>query len=139
LATIFVARSKALSDWGFDVGLSKHLYKVGLTDVPVKDAIAAGWAGLTDWVLVKKRDDIIGTSETAIIERLARREKLIDPRLYPRIRDAPGIFKVVPGHVENHLLVSRALADEPEIAAIKVRPADIAAYLIAAGLPAEPV
>jgi hypothetical protein len=134
VATIFVARSKTLSQWGYDVGLSKNIYKIGLTDGPVKDAIAKGWAGETDWVLVKKQEGVEGESEDAIIERLGRKERLIESRLYPRIRDAPGLFKVAPAHVENHLLVSRALADEPEIREIKIKHPDIAAYMIANAL-----
>ena len=134
MGTIFVARSKALSQWGYDVGLSKHIYKVGYTDAPVKDVIAAGWAGETDWALVRKQDDVEDTDEDAIIGRLAAKLKMIDPRLNPRIRDATGIFKILPTQVENHLLVSRALANEPEIKELKIKPADIAAYLITAGL-----
>ncbi len=134
MATIYVARSNALSQWGYDVGLSKHIYKIGLTLRPAKELVAAGWAGESDWVLVKKQDDIAVDDEQVIFDRLARKERLIEPRLYPRIRDATGLFKVAPTHVENHLLVSRALADEPELRAIKVKHADIAAYMIANGL-----
>jgi hypothetical protein len=134
LGTIFVARSKTLGDWGYDVGLSKHIYKVGLTDGPVKDVIAAGWCGVTDWVLVKKQDGVDGIDEDGIIEKLAKKQKMIEPKLYPRIRDTKGIFKIVPGQVENHLLVTRALAGEPELRELKIKPADIAAYLIANGL-----
>ncbi len=134
MGTIFVARSKTLGDWGYDVGLSKHIYKVGLTDGPVKDVIAAGWCGVTDWVLVKKQDGVDGIDEDGIIEKLAQKQKMIEPKLYPRIRDTKGIFKIVPGQVENHLLVTRALAGEPELRELKIKPADIAAYLIANGL-----
>ena len=49
MGTIFVARSKTISDWGYDVGLSKHLYKVGYTEEPVKNVVAAGWDGTADW------------------------------------------------------------------------------------------
>jgi hypothetical protein len=134
VGTIYVARSKALSQWGYDVGLSKHLYKVGYTEEPVKDVVAAGWAGETDWELVKKQDDVEGASEDEIIARLAGKLKMIDPRLNPRIKDANGIFKVVPAQVENHILVTKALAGEPELKELKIKPADIASYLIAGGL-----
>ncbi len=134
MGTIFVARSKALGDWGYDVGLSKHLYKVGYTDGAVKDTIAAGWCGVTDWIIVKKQDGVDGVTEDDIVERLAKKQKMIDPKLYPRIKDAKGIFKIVPGQVENHLLVTRALAGNPEIRDLKIKPADIAAYLIANSL-----
>jgi hypothetical protein len=136
LGTIYVSRSKTLSLWGYDVGLSKHIYKVGYSEMPVKDLVAQGWAGDTDWVLVKKQDDVVGTSEDEIIGRIAMKVKLVEPRLYPRIRDTPGIFKVVPGQVENHLLITRALAGQPEIRDIKIKHPDIADYLIANGLSA---
>lgn len=136
MATIFVARSKALSEWGYDVGLSKHIYKVGYSDIPVKDLVAAGWANEKDWVLVKKQDDVAGTSEEEILSRIAVKVKTIEPRLYPRIRETAGIFKVVPVQVENYLLVTRALAGQPEIRDLKIKHPDIAAYLIATGLAA---
>lgn len=134
MATIYVARSKTLSDWGYDVGLSKNIYKVGLTDQPVKDVVAAGWAGIADWVLVKKQDEVEGITEDEVTARLAVKQKMIDPRLYPRIRDTPGIFKIVPASVENSILVARTMAGEPDIPNFKVKPADIADFLIANAL-----
>ncbi len=134
MATIYVARSKTLSDWGYDVGLSKNIYKVGLTDEPVKDVVAAGWAGITDWVLVKKQDEVDGVTEDEIIARLAVKQKMIDPKLYPRIRDTAGIFKIVPASVENSILVARTMAGEPDIPNFKVKPTDIADFLIANAL-----
>jgi hypothetical protein len=134
LATIYVARSKTLSDWGYDVGLSKNIYKVGLTDLPVKDVVAAGWAGIADWVLVQKQDDVDDVTEDEIVARLAAKLKLVDPKLYPRIRDTPGIFRIVPTQVENSILVARTMAGEPDIPNFKVKPADIATFLIANAL-----
>jgi hypothetical protein len=134
MTSIYVARSKTLADWGFDVGLSKNIYKVGLTDEAVKDVIAAGWAGLKDWALVKKQDDVDGVTEDEIVGRLAAKVKLVDPKLYPRIRDTAGVFRVVPSQVENSILIARTMAGEPDIPNFKVKPADIAAFLIANAL-----
>ena len=77
-----------------------------------------------------KSQEVEGLAEEAVLERLARKEKPVDPRYYPRLREAPGIFKVDPVHVENHMLVTRALAGEASATAIKLKPADFAAYLI---------
>ncbi len=134
MGTIYVARSKALSQWGYDVGLSKHIYKVGVTEAPIKDVIAAGFAGETDWVLVKKQDGVEGITEDEVIARLSLKSKMIDPRLNPRIKDTLGLFKIVPTQVENYILVGRALAGEPQIKTSTVKPADIADYLIANAL-----
>lgn len=132
MATIYVARSKGLGEWGSDVGLGKHLYKVGLADEPGKEAVAAlnadSHGGQTDWVLVMD-DDAGALDEATLLERLAKREKMVDPKYYPRVRGAAGIFKVKPENVENHILVKLAMAgDEPKVGVIK--PADIATYLI---------
>jgi hypothetical protein len=130
MAMIYVARSAELAKWASDVGLSKHVYKIGVTDGPAKDLVAAGWAGLTDWSLVKKQDDVEGIDEAGVLERLAGRARLVDPRLYPRIKATPGLFKVLPSHVENHILVSRALSGTEETGELKLKPTDFAAYLI---------
>lgn len=129
MSVIYVARSAKLGKWASDVGLSKHVYKFGYGDEDVKVLVAQGWAGEDDWQLVQSVA-AAGLDEAQLIERIARREKAIDPRYYPRIRDTAGLFKVDPIHVENHMLVTRALAGEAERVAIKLKPADFAAYLI---------
>jgi hypothetical protein len=129
MGAIYVARSATLSKWAADVGLSKHIFKVGCTDEPPKALVAQGWAGESDWQLLKSEDDG-GLTEAEALERLARREKPIDPKYYPRIRETAGLFKVDPTHVESHILITRALAGEAERVAIKLKPADFAAYLI---------
>ena len=131
MGTIFVARSKTISDWGYDVGLSKHIYKAGYTEAPVKDVVAAGWAGAADWSLVKKQDNVEGTSNDEVVARLSARAKMVDPKLYPKIRDAVGIFKVTPAQVENHILVKNAMAGESELKLVKPKAGDFADYLIA--------
>ncbi len=129
MAVIFVARSAALSKWASDVGLSKHIFKIGVAEEPIKDLIAEGWAGETDWALVKK-EDAGELTEDAVIERLAKRETALDPKYYPRIRDTRGLFKVNPVHVESHIIVGRALEGGAERIAVKLKPADFASYLI---------
>jgi hypothetical protein len=130
MTTIYVARSSKLSKWASDVGLSKHVFKLGCTDEDLKALVAAGWANETDWQLVKK-EAADGLTEAEVVERVARKEKLIDPNIYPRIRGAIGLFKVLPAHVENHMLVRRALAGEAESLEFKLKPVDFADYLIA--------
>jgi hypothetical protein len=134
MSVVFVAISKNLSAWGGDVGLTKSLYAVGAGDETADAAIEAmnmnGYGGQTDWKLLKKQE-VDGADEDAMIERLATREKQVDPKLYPKIREARGIFKVKPENVENYLFVKKALASDTELRAVKVVPADIADYLIA--------
>ncbi|HEV8026442.1 MAG TPA: hypothetical protein VGP50_03370 [Stellaceae bacterium] len=129
MGVIFVARSAKLCKWAFDVGLSKHVFKVGYSDDDPKPLVEKGWAGETDWSLVKKRD-AEGVDEDEILARLARKEKMVDPTYYPRLRGAKGVFKVPPEHVENHILVSRAMAGDNARIDLKLKPADFADYLI---------
>jgi hypothetical protein len=129
MATIYVARSAKLGKWASDVGLGKHVYKIGVSDENPKALVAAGWAGETDWQLVKQQP-AEGVGEEDLLQRLARKEKAIDPKYYPRIRDAIGLYKVDPVRVENHILITRALAGSTESAALKLKPVDFADYLI---------
>jgi hypothetical protein len=112
---VFVAKSNSLTEWGDDVGLTRYLYKLCLTDDAPEAALAemnaAKLGGREDW------------------ELLGLKEKMIDPAIYPRIRGARGIFKVKPTNVENHVMVKKALAGEGEKIA-KAKAPDIAAYLI---------
>ena len=41
MPTIYVAASKELGKWGADVGVSKHVYKLGLTEGSAEEAVAA--------------------------------------------------------------------------------------------------
>lgn len=132
MSTLFVARSKALSEWGSDVGLGKNLFKVGIADGTAKEAVEAlnaeAHAGQTDWVLVKG-EPVEAADEAALLEKLGQKEKMVDPKYYPRIRGALGIFKVKLENVENHMIVKTSLAgEEPKL--VKPKPADIAGYLI---------
>ena len=65
-----------------------------------------------------------------MIAKIAKREKLIDPRYYPRLREATGVFKVNPDAVTRGIILARAMAGENERAAIKLKAADFGAYLI---------
>jgi hypothetical protein len=129
MAVIYVARSAKLAKWASDVGLSKNVFKVGVAEEPIKDLVAQGWAGESDWAIVKKEpaEDL---TEGAVIERLGRRDTMVDPKYYPRIKGTLGIFKVDPHHVESHIIVGRALEGGGERTELKLKPADFAAYLI---------
>jgi hypothetical protein len=129
MSTIYVARSVKLSRWGSDVGLGKHVYKVGVCDDDPKTHATAGWAGETDWTIIKK-EELDGLDESAAIERLAAKERMIEPRLYPKLKGALGVFRLTETKVENSMIVARALAGGSDKIAFKLKPADFAAYLI---------
>jgi hypothetical protein len=129
MPVLFVARSAKLARWASDVGFGKHLYKLGISEDDPKALAAAGWAGESDWKIVR-HENVEGLSEAEVNERLARKEKMIDPRLYPKLKGAEGVFRVSPEHVENHIIVSRALAGDSDRHETKLTPADFAAYLV---------
>lgn len=132
MAVVYAAFSKGLAQWGAEVGLTKHIYKLGVADGSAAAAVealnASQHAGESDWKLLAKQE-VDSAVEAALLEKLARKEKLVDPAHYPKIKDAPGIFKVKMANVENHLLVKTALEGR-DTAGIKVKPADVGAYLI---------
>ncbi len=137
MMVLYIATSKNLAGWAAAVGVTKHVYKLGVTEGSADDAVKAlnddGFAGESDWRLLKQQE-VEGLEEADAVERLSRKEKMVDPNYYPKIRGAVGIFKVKIGNVANHLLVKRALAgDEQKLD--KVKTADIADYLIRNALP----
>jgi len=129
MGVIYVARSVKFSKWASDVGLGKQVFKVGLVEGDPKSVVEKGWASESDWTLVKKREVEALTEEEALA-RLGRKEKMIDPVYYPRLRGTTGIFKVSPEHVENHIILGRVMAGESERIELKLKPGDFAEYLI---------
>ncbi len=129
MGSLFVARSAKLARWGSDVGLGRHVYKVGVAEGDPKAAAAEGWAGETDWTVVRRRD-VEDLSEDDAVARLARKEKMIDPNLYPKLKGAVGVFRLTASQVENHILVTRALSGDGGAVELKLKPGDFADYLI---------
>ena len=138
MPVVFVASSRELGKWGGDVGLTKHIYKLGVAEESAEAAVKAmnesAAAGFSDWKLLKK-EEVETADEDALLVRLANREKMVDPGLYPKIRGERGIFKVKPENVENHFLVKHALENEQtELKLFKAKPADFGTYLINSAL-----
>jgi len=129
MGILYVARSAKLCRWASDVGLGKHVYKVGVAEGDPKALAAMGWAGETDWTITGKQA-VEGLSEEEALARLERKEKVIEPRVYPKLKGATGVFRLAPARVENHIIVTRALAGESDRAEIKLKPVDFADYLI---------
>src|SRR5713226_4798314 len=129
MPVLYVARSAKLARWASDVGLGKHIYKLGISEDDPKALAATGWAGESDWKIVRQ-EEVEGLSESDAIDRLCRKERLIDPNLYPKLKGAAGVFRVAADHVENHIIVSRALAGDSDRLDLKLKPTDFAAYLV---------
>lgn len=135
MGVLFVAVSKGLAKWASDVGLTKHIYKIGLAEGSAKAAIdalnEAQYARQADWRLAGERT-IVEADEAVAISRLAAKEKEVDANYYPRLKNTTGLFKVKPANVESHLLVRQALAgEEPRL--VKIKAADIVRYLLDIG------
>jgi hypothetical protein len=129
MATLYVTRSARFCRWASDVGLGKHVYKVGVTSDDPKPLAAAGWAGETDWAIIRKHT-VEDLSEEEALSRLGRKEKVIEPHLYPKLKGASGVFRLAPTRVESHIIVTRALAGESDRVEVKLKPTDFADYLI---------
>ena len=130
MSTLYVARSGKLSRWASDVGFGRNVYKIGVCDGDPKPLAADGWAGESDWTIVGKQP-VEDLDETEAFAKLARKEKPIEPRLYPKLKGAEGVFRVAAEHVENHIIVKRALAGDSDRTELKLKPGDFADYLIA--------
>ena len=127
---VFIAHSKQAATWGGDVGLGKNIFLLSTADDADAAAafLAAKPCGAEDWVLLKK-EEVEAADAELLQNKLAVKEKRVDPTLYPRLRGFQGLYKVKIENVENHLMVKKALEGEaPKI--IKVKPVDIAGYLL---------
>jgi hypothetical protein len=132
MGEIYVAASRSLQAWAGDVGLTKHLYKLGVAEDGADAAVARlateRCAGRTDWKLVRKRE-AEGLDEATALARVAGKEMAIDPTYYPQLKSADGLFKVKLTNVENHVLLRQALAGE-QPKNVRMKPTDFADYLI---------
>ena len=130
MTTAFVAASKTVSEWAADIGLTKHVYWVGVAE-DVADALALLNAneavGATDWALLASAATHM--DEATLLAKLAQKEIRLDPLYYPSLRGETGLVKVKPANVANHLLVQKALAGT-EIKVPKVKEKDFGAYLL---------
>lgn len=127
---VFIAHSKQVAAWGGDVGLGKNIFLLSVADDAEAAAafLASKPCGAEDWTLVKKEE--AGAADAgALQDKLAGKEKRVDPNLYPRLRGFAGLFKVKLENVENHVMITKALAGD-DTSAIKIKTADIAAYLL---------
>jgi len=129
MGILYVARSAKLCRWASDVGLGKHVYKVGVAEGDPKPLATVGWAGESDWTITRKQA-VEGLGEEEALARLGRKEKVVEPNLYPKLKGAAGVFRIAPNRVESHIIVTRALAGQSDRIEIKLKPTDFADYLI---------
>ncbi len=136
MPAVFVAVSAAQQEWGEGVGISKHLYKIGLAEGDGKEAAGAAvaalneasHAGQTDWQLVGFKDGV-EDAESDVIAKMADRQKMIDPTYYPKIKGARGIFRVNVRNVEAHHVIKNTMEGKTSKVP-KLKPKDIADYLL---------
>jgi hypothetical protein len=132
MGTIYAAKSKALQEWGADVGISKNIYKVGLTDdgAGIEKALNDGSVlGQTDWKVLAKRDVPEVTDEDEMLAKLGQRLKVVDPNYYPKLKGTRSVFRLNNNDVETHLVFKQTMAGEqPKVK--KASPTEIGNYLI---------
>ena len=132
MSTIYVASSPAMQEWGSDAGISKHLYRVGVTDSDAKAAVVemndADHAGQKDWVLAGSRD-VDAWDEARLLARLAERQKVVDPLYYPKIKGAKDIVKLDQRKVEANLVIKRTMEGR-DSKVPKLKPKDMAEHII---------
>ena len=109
MPALYVARSQSLQQWASDVGLTAHVYKLGVTDGPAEAAVESlnttAYCGVSDWTLVQAQET--DSDEATVLAKVGRKEKLVDPAHYPRLGGATGIVKVNLANVQSRLLVQR--------------------------------
>ncbi len=132
MSVVFVAMSVAMQEWGADVGVSKHLYRVGLTDGEAQDAVQnmcdESYAGHTDWQLAGSRDGEDLDEET-LLQRAAERQKTLDPLYYPRIKGAKDIVKLDQRKIEANIVIKKTMEGK-DSKVPKLKPADMAEFLL---------
>ena len=135
MPVVYVARSPSLQEWAADVGLTEHVYKVGVADSAEAALLQLNdeqFAGANDWAVLKSEES--GGDEAAALAKLGTKEKAVDPLFYPRLKGAKGLFKAKIKNVQTRLLVQQMMAGEEEKMTKKPKPADVADYLLRTAL-----
>jgi hypothetical protein len=138
MPAVYVAMSPTQQEWGEGVGISKHLYKIGLAEGEGKDAATAAvaalseatHAGQTDWQMIGFKNLPV-ESEEELIAKMADRQKMVDPTYYPKIKGVRGIFRINIRNVEAHHVIKNTM-DGKTAKVPKLKPKDIAEYLLSA-------
>lgn len=132
MSTLYIAMSPLMQEWGDEVGISKYLYKVGVTEDAAKDAVAElnaeGYAGHKDWELIGERT-VDAMDAAGLAARLGERQKVIDPLYYPRLKGAKDIVKIDRRKVEANVVIKRTMEGR-DSKVPKLKPADMAAYIM---------
>lgn len=131
MPTLYVARSPSLQEWSADVGLTEHVYKVGVADTAeaaVEALNGESFAGVSDWAVITSQE--AKADEAASLAKVSAKETAVDPLFYPRIKGARGLFKVKIKNVQTRMLVQKMMAGEDEKMTKKPKVPDVAAYLI---------
>ncbi len=131
MPVVYVACSPSLQEWSAEVGLTEHVYKLGIADsaeAAVEALNSEHFAGASDWAVIVSQE--AKADEAASLAKAGAKEKAVDPLFYPRIKGARGLFKVKIKNVQTRLLVQKMMAGEDEKITKKPKAPDIAAYLL---------
>lgn len=132
MSTVYIAMSPTMQEWGSDAGISKHLYKIGVTDEKPEDAVKTlseeGYAGQKDWELAGSRE-VEGLDPEAMMKRLGDRQKMVDPLYYPKIKGAKDIVRIDQRKVEAHIVIKRTMEGR-DSKIPKLKPKDMAAFIL---------
>ena len=131
---LYVLKSKKLQTWGHSVGITKYLFKFGLTKLDLKDLIqdlnSRNYAGKDDWALILKKKTEY-ESENKIIEKLGETIEVLNPDFYPQIGNSIGIFRVKKEMVENSIIIRNALKENDKLMlSKKIKDKDFAEFIL---------
>ena len=132
MPSVYVAMSETMQEWGSDAGISKHLYKVAVTEESPEDAVKAlnaeGYGGQKDWTFLDSRDAPT-VDPAAMTNRVGERLKIIDPLYYPKIKGAKDIVRVDQRKVEANIVIRRTMEGR-DSKVPKLKPKDLAGYIL---------
>jgi hypothetical protein len=136
MPSVYVAMSETMQEWGSDAGISKHLYKIAVTEESPEDAVkelnAEGYAGQKDWTVLDARE-APAVDPAAMMKRVGERLKVIDPLYYPKIKGAKDIVRLDQRKVEANIVIKLTMEGRASKVP-KLKPKDMAGYILDAAL-----